>query len=87
MKSSLRSDDIQGQASGYMKSASKPDVVGYHRDSDFIRQCGFILPKADFIAPQSKEIIKNAQHKLSIFLYRPKVEIISLRTEVHGELL
>ena len=32
-----------------------------------------------------EETIKNAQHKLSIFCIRPKVEIISSRTEVHDE--
>ena len=35
-----------------MKSANEPDEVGFHREAISSICDGFILPKADFIAPQ-----------------------------------
>ncbi len=47
----------------------------------------FHTPKVCFIRTSvHSEIIKNAQPKLCIFCIRPKVEIISSRTEVRDEL-
>ncbi len=58
-----------------MKSATRRSRISSIYD-------GFILPQADFIAPQFiQEITKNALQEQSIFCIRPKVVIISWRTE------
>ena len=78
MKSSHSSDEVRGQASDRIKSATRRSRISSR--SDFIHlwwiysaagrfHCTSVLP----------EIIKNAQHKLSIFVF-DCVQIISSRT-------
>ena len=61
MKSSLRSDEIQGLCP-WMKSNPQSCNAGLHRDSDFIHTSGFNPSRTDLIVLCTECISLNSLH-------------------------